>query len=71
MNEEIISDFVDNLSFDALVAWADFLHLFHDEQYWGDDEWPDKEIELKDAVDNKIRAIMDKYGLHGIMLKLA
>ncbi len=41
---------VELMGFRALVNWADKLGVPHDEDQWLDDEWPDKENELRVAV---------------------
>ncbi len=41
---------VELMGFRALVNWADKLGVSHDEGHWLDDEWPDKEDELRVAV---------------------
>jgi len=42
--------FVESLPFSTLLIWADIVKVPHDEDQWIDDEWPDKEDELRVAV---------------------
>ncbi len=48
--EDSIDQFLDSLSFDTLIVWADILGVEHDEDCWLDDEWPDKASELQTEV---------------------
>ncbi len=41
---------VDDIPFLTLAKWADSLGVSHNESQWLDDEWPDKEDELRVAV---------------------
>jgi len=47
---DFAAQFVEDLSFDVLLIWADILDVDHDEKQWLDDMWPDKESELRTAV---------------------
>lgn len=42
-----IDHLVDRLSFDHLRKWADRFDVAYDHSQWLDDEWPDKEDELR------------------------
>ena len=48
--DDLTAQYADDLSFDALIIWADILHIDHDEKQWLDDMWPDKESELRTVV---------------------
>ncbi len=41
---------IDTVNFAGLIKLADKLGVRHDEDLWLDDEWPDKEDELRVAV---------------------
>jgi len=45
--EMVVAQLFDDMSFDVLIDWADILGVEHCELLWLDDEWPDKESELK------------------------
>ncbi len=45
-------DYVDEMTFEALLLEADNLGVPHDEGGWLDDEYPDKEDELRVEVIN-------------------
>ncbi len=45
-----IEQLVEDMPFDTLILWADLLGVEHNEKQWFDDEWPDKENELRVAV---------------------
>ncbi len=47
---DFASAFVECLDFDTLIVWADILNVPHDENYWTDDDMPDKEDDLRVAV---------------------
>ena len=44
---DIVYEFIDALEFDALIKWADLLGVEHEEKMWFDDEWPDRENNLR------------------------
>lgn len=44
------AQYIGSLDFDSLIVEADMLSVGHDEQYWLDDEWPDREDDLRVAV---------------------
>lgn len=48
--DSLITEFVDNIDFDVLLAWADLLDVEHDFDCLPGDLWPDKEEELRDEV---------------------
>ena len=54
---DLIEQFVEDLSFDALISWADTLGIEHDENQWLDDEWPRKDNELRVRVSEAIEAV--------------
>lgn len=45
--DDAIEQFIEDLDFDVLVIWADTLGVKHDFNMWFDDDWPDKEDELR------------------------
>ena len=47
---DLIEQFVEDLEFDVLLGWADLFKVEHNEKHWLDDEWPDKEDELRVEV---------------------
>ncbi len=47
---DYIEGFVDCFGFDTLVVWADILKVPHDEGRWIDDNWFEKEDDLRVAV---------------------
>ncbi len=49
---------VEDMEFDVLIAWADILDVPHDENYWTDDDMPDKTDDLRVAV----AGAMEKVG---------
>ncbi len=49
---------VEDMEFDVLIVWADILKVPHDENYWTDDDMPDKTDELRVAV----AGAMEKVG---------
>lgn len=54
--DDFIANFVDALDFDTLLTWADITRVEHNETEWFDDEWPDREAELRDNV---VEALMN------------
>ncbi len=64
MNDHNYNQYVGQMSFDKLIMEADMLGVPHDEEHWLDDEWPDKEDDLRRDV---IDAVM---GLGGWITKL-
>ncbi len=58
--EVFAANFVDELDFDVLIAWADMLDVPHDENYWTDDDMPDKESSLRAAVAEAILKVGSK-----------
>jgi hypothetical protein len=44
--DDLINQFTEDLAFDALLIWA----VEHNQEQWLDDDWPDKENELRTAV---------------------
>ena len=46
----VIEQLVDDMEFDTLIVWADILKVPHNENYWTDDDMPDKTDELRVAV---------------------
>ncbi len=47
---ELWAQLVEDMAFDVVLTWAETLAIPHNVQYWLDDEWPDKEDELRVAV---------------------
>ena len=54
--------YVENLAFDSLLIEADNLGIFHDEECWFDDEYPDKEDELRVEVIGALYKSLAKSG---------
>jgi len=48
--DDLATQFVEDLAFNTLLVWADILSVDDGEGYWFDDEWPDKEANLRVAV---------------------
>lgn len=46
----LVEQFVGDLDFEVLIIWADVLKVDHDEDSWLDDEYPDRENELRVGV---------------------
>ena len=44
---DAIAQFADDLEFKALIAWCDMFQVPHNETAWIDDEWIEKEDELR------------------------
>ena len=42
--------FVEDMEFNTLLTWANILAVPHHENYWNDDDEPDKTDELRVAV---------------------
>ena len=55
---------VDSLDFDRLLLWADIFSVPHYETTWSDDEWPDREDELRVDVVNAINKFNYTYRKH-------
>ncbi len=49
-----IEQYVEDLEFDALLAEADNLGVYHEEVCWLDDQWPDEEDALRVNVKNAL-----------------
>lgn len=47
---DFCEQFVEDLEFDVLIAWADVLGICPDHESWFDDDYPDKENELRGEV---------------------
>ena len=47
---DLIDNFVDDLEFNKLIELADILKVDHAEEYWFDDEWDEKEGDLRVSV---------------------
>ena len=48
--EDTIEQLLDEISFETVIGWANIYNVPHDEETWFDDEWPDKEGELRVQV---------------------
>jgi len=48
--EDAIEQLLDELPFEQVIGWANIYNVPHDEETWFDDEWPDKEGELRVQV---------------------
>lgn len=51
-------EIVEGLCFETLIRCADLLEVTHNYEQWLDDEWPDKEDELR----VKVAEAMEKLG---------
>jgi hypothetical protein len=51
------AQYVEDLAFDSLLIEADNLGVPHDEECWLDDEWPDKDDELRVRVTNALNEL--------------
>ena len=47
---DLCNQFAEDLEFGVLIGWADILAVDHNENEWLDDEWPDREDELRAEV---------------------
>lgn len=45
-----VENFIDALKFESLIILADILKVPHNEEQWFDDEWLDKEDDLRVVV---------------------
>lgn len=45
--DDAVDQVFDSMNFETLIGWANILNVTHDEDTWLDDEWPDKEGELR------------------------
>ncbi|KKM86007.1 hypothetical protein LCGC14_1283390 [marine sediment metagenome] len=52
-----IEQFVDELDFDMLIILARGLGLPFDHTQWTDDQWPDKEDELRVALAERLQEV--------------
>jgi len=43
----VTEQYVEDMSFGALIAYCNIYGVDHDEEQWLDDEWHDKESELR------------------------
>ena len=56
-----IDNLIDSLSFSAIIQWADTYDIPHYEDQWLDDEWPDREDELRVQVKECVQTAMETY----------
>ena len=56
--DDLINQFTEDLDFDALIGWADLFGIDHDYKSWFDDDYPDKESELR----GQLAEAMNKVG---------
>ena len=47
---DFVTQFVEDLDFDVLIGWADMFGIDHDYKSWLDDDYPDKESELREQL---------------------
>ena len=47
---DFCEQFVEDLEFDVLIGWADIFNIDHDYKSWLDDDYPEKESELRGQV---------------------
>ena len=52
--EDLVNQFVSDLDFDVLVGWCDIFGIDHEEEMWLDDDWPDKDMELRGELADKM-----------------
>ena len=58
--EDLITQFVEDMAFSTLLNWACIFHIAVDTGMWLDDEWSEKEDELrKEVVDAILRVGKD------------
>ena len=48
--DDLINQFTEDLTFEALLVWADILGVYHDENTWHKEQWTGEEIQLRDDV---------------------
>jgi len=48
--DNLIEQFVDDLKFDVLIGWCGIFNIPTNVDQWADDEWVDKESELRIQV---------------------
>lgn len=58
--DDLIDQLVSDLALDVLVGWADILNVEHDFEQWLDDDYPDKEDELRVKVAEAMRKVGEK-----------
>jgi hypothetical protein len=56
--EDLIDQFCEDLTEDALFIWCDILKVEHDEDTWFDDQWPDKSGKLR----TRLAEAMERIG---------
>jgi len=54
---DLIDRYIEDLVFDKLIKLADIFCVPHDEKFWMDDEWIDRENELRDTVGDAFKEI--------------
>ena len=58
--DDLIDQLVEDLEFDVLIGWADILSVEHQEHFWMDDDYPERENELRVAVADAMRKVGEK-----------
>ncbi len=58
--DDLIVQLVEDLELGSLIGWADIFGVEHDEEQWLDDEWPDREDELRVAVAEAMQRVGKK-----------
>lgn len=54
-NDNFITNFVDALEFDVLLAWCDIMNVPHNAEGWTDDNYPDETDALRSALIEKFQ----------------
>lgn len=55
--EECLIKYIDDLSTEDLIGLANELKVQHNSEQWLDDEWPDKEDDLRVDVEEEMRRV--------------
>jgi hypothetical protein len=56
-----IDNLIDSLSFSAIIQWCATYDIPCHPEEWGDDEYPDKEDELRVQVKDCMQTAMETY----------
>ncbi len=58
--DDFYAQFVEDLDFDVLIGWADLFGIDHDYKSWLDDDYPDKESELRGQLAEAMGKVGEK-----------
>lgn len=58
VEDDLVYELFDDISFDLLIKWADVLGVAHHEDEWAKSEWTDLESELRQEVSNTMIGIL-------------